>query len=257
MTPPLFWVPELAGDLDAGAVVDLIGAEAHHAATVKRIGVGEQVLLADGHGCLVEARAVQVSRDLLRFEVTARREVPTPDPRFTVVQALPKGDRAELAVEVLTELGADEIVPWSASRSISQWRGEAEASRSGTPGRAAKGVAKWRRTALEASKQSRRGRIPVVAELASTKAVVGRIETADLALVLDSDAELALSGLALPDKGEVLLIVGPEGGVSPVELELFAAAGAKAVRLGIEVLRTSTAGAAALAVLSVSTDRWG
>lgn len=251
MTPALYWLADLSAGV--GEVVDLTGPEAHHAATVKRIAIGERVLLADGSGVLVEAQAVEVARDRVRFEILSRREIAVPQPRFTVVQALPKGDRADLAVEVLTELGADEIVPWSASRSISQWRGAAGGDGAG---KAARGVAKWRRTAAEASKQSRRARIPDVAELADTATIGQRVAAADLALVLHEESELPLSGFPIPDKGEVLLIVGPEGGVSPAELESFAMAGGQPVRLGAEVLRTSTAGAAALAVLSVASGRW-
>ena len=247
MTLALFLVP----DLGAGPRIELTGAEAHHAATVKRVEVGERVLLADGNGGLAQARALMVGRDRLTFEVLSRTEHPEPDPRFVVVQALPKGDRAELAVEMLTELGADEVVPWAASRSISQWRGADKVD---------KGRAKWQRTAVEAAKQSRRARVPVIAELASTEAVLDRvraaIEAGGAAFTLHEEAPRALSGQPLPAHGEVVLIVGPEGGVSPTELAQFAQAGAQASRLGATVLRTSTAGVAALAVLSVAAGRW-
>lgn len=248
MTPPLFLVAELG---DAGLLV-LTGSEAHHAATVKRLRVGEDALLSDGRGGLAQVRVSSVAPDRVVFEVLSRSQAPEPRPRLVVVQALPKGDRAELAVQALTELGVDEIVPWSAAHSISQWSGD----------RAVKGVAKWRRTAVEASKQSRRARVPVLAELAGTAEVSGRIRGARLALVLDEDATEPLAGLlrrvdADFDTGdELLLVVGPEGGLSPEELELFAAAGARNARLGPEVLRTSTAGAAALAVLAVAVGRW-
>jgi 16S rRNA (uracil1498-N3)-methyltransferase len=182
------------------------------------------------------------------FEVLNRTTHPEPEPRFVVVQALPKGERADLAVEALTELGVDEIVPWSASRSISQWRGADKVE---------KGVAKWRRTALEAAKQSRRPRIPEVAGLVSTAEAVERVGAAAAAYLLQEDAETALVGRRQPNAGEIVLIIGPEGGISPDESAAFAAAGALPVRLGEEVLRTSTAGAAALAVLSVATGRWG
>jgi 16S rRNA (uracil1498-N3)-methyltransferase len=242
MTPPLFLVPDLGG----GDTVVLTGAEAHHAVTVKRLTVGETVLLADGRGGLAEATVAEVERGRVTFAVLSRTALAEADPRFVVAQALAKGERADLAVEVLTELGVDEIIPWSASRSISQWKGD----------KVGKGVEKWRRTALEASKQSRRARIPIVAELASTSAVAGRIAGAEAAFVLHEDAREPLSGVTVPSCGEVLLIVGPEGGVAPDELDRFAEAGALPVRLGSEVLRTSTAGAAALAVLSISSGRW-
>lgn len=242
MTPPLFVVASLG----AGDTVELLGAEAHHAGTVKRLAVGELAWLADGRGGLAEARVAEVTRDRVLFTVLLRRELPEPQPRFTVVQALPKGERAEIAVELLTELGADEIVPWSASRSVAVWRGE----------KAARGAEKWRRTALEAAKQSRRARAPVVAELAGSAAVAERVAAADCAIVLDAEADQPLASVRLPATGEVLLVIGPEGGLAPEELAAFAERGACTVRLGPEVLRTSTAGAGALAVLSARTGRW-
>lgn len=242
MTPPLF----LVADLGTGDAVVLTGAEAHHAATVKRLNVGEAVLLADGVGNLAHAVVVEVARDRLLFRVVARELAPQPEPRFVVVQGLPKGERADLAVEVLTELGVDEIVPWAASRSISQWRGD----------KVDKGVAKWQRTAMEATKQSRRARVPIVSGLATTDDVSARIGAAAGAAVLHEAAAESLTALALPTSGEVVLVVGPEGGVSEAELEAFVGAGAVSVRLGPEVLRTSTAGAAALAVLSARVGRW-
>ncbi|MCW2523847.1 MAG: hypothetical protein JWO63_2182 [Frankiales bacterium] len=244
MTLALFLVP----DLGSGPLLELAGPEAHHAATVKRLEVGERVLLADGRGGLAECRAVAVGRDRLRFEVLSRTQQPAPEPRFVVVQALPKGERAELAVEALTELGVDEIVPWSASRSISQWRGADKID---------KGLAKWRKTALEASKQSRRARIPLIEDLASTADVLGLVGDCAAAFVLHEDADASLARQSLPSRGTVVLVIGPEGGISPEELVALQAAGATPVRLGAEVLRTSTAGAAALAVLSVAAGRWG
>ena len=161
------------------------------------------------------------------------------------MQALPKGDRGELAVEMLTELGVDEVVPWAAARSIAQWR----------DARGAKALDKWRRTAREAAKQSRRAHVPVVAELATTARVAARLGAAT-GFVLHEAATAALAGAALPSAGEIVLVVGPEGGISDDELTQFTAAGAMAVRLGQPVLRTSTAGVAALAALSARLPRW-
>ncbi len=242
MTPPLF----LVADLGSGDSIVLTGAEAHHAGTVKRLTPGEVVWLADGTGGLAETTVASVARDRVVCTVTLRRDVAERRPRLVVAQALPKGERAELAVEILTELGVDEIVPWSASRSITQWRGE----------KAERGVEKWRRTAREAAKQSRRARVPVVAELASTRTLADRVSLAGTSLILHEDATEALAGLDLAGADEVLLVVGPEGGLSEDEVGLFTARGARAVRLGPEVLRTSTAGAAALAALSLRTGRW-
>ena len=237
----------LADDLGDGATIELVGAEARHAAAVKRLTVGEHALLTDGRGGIAEGAALEVTRDRVLFSVIDRRRDPEPAPRLVVVQALPKGDRAELAVEVLTELGVDEVVPWSADRSVSQWRGSDKIER---------GLEKWRRTAQEAAKQSRRSRIPAIAGLAGTREVIARISAADAAFVLHEAAAEYLGAHTLPGAGEIVLIVGPEGGITGAELAAFEAAGAAGVRLGPEVLRTSTAGAAALAVISGATGRW-
>ena len=238
-TPALF----LLDPLPTGDVIVLDGDEGRHAARVKRVRPGETVLIGDGRGALVSCVAKSVGADRLTARVVDRRVVPMPDPRLVVVQALPKGERAELAVELLTELGADEIVPWAAARSVVQWTGE----------RAAKALTRWRRVAAEAAKQSRRPWVPVVAELASTSEVVARARGA---LVLHEGAALGLTGAVLPVGCDIILVVGPEGGIAADELAAFTAAGAVPVRLGEPVLRTSTAGAAALAVLSVRIARW-
>jgi 16S rRNA (uracil1498-N3)-methyltransferase len=241
MTPPLFLV-DVVSDVPE---LHLRGDEGRHAARVKRLGIGEDVLVSDGMGTLLECVVAAVVDDGLRLTVRARRTVPPPDPRIVAFQALPKGDRAELAVEVLTELGVDEIVPWAASRSIAQWHGS----------RGDRAVEKWRRTAREAAKQSRRARVPIVSSLASTSEVTARL-TAATGLVLHESADQPLTGIPLPAAGEICVVIGPEGGISADELDAFAAAGATAVRLGRPVLRTSTAGAAALAALSLRLARW-
>lgn len=242
MSPPLF----LVDDLPEGPSLRLLGDEGHHAARVQRLGPGEALLVGDGRGTLLHCRVASVLPDGLALDVTRRESVPAPDPRVTVVQALPKGERAELAVELLTELGADEIVPWAAARSIAQWTGA----------RGERALAKWRRTAREAAKQSRRARMPAVAALHSTSDVVERLRSAT-ALVLHEEATAPFASVELPADGEVIVVVGPEGGVAPAELERFAVAGATAVRLGDPVLRTSTAGAAAVAALCLRLGRWG
>ena len=245
--------------LPTSDVVVLDGPEGRHAATVRRIRVGEQIVLGDGHGRHRRATVTAVGRDQLRLRAEPVEDTPALAPRLVVVQALPKGERAELAVALLTELGVDEIVPWSAARSIVEWRAE----------RGTKSRDRWRASAREAGKQSRRAWFPVVGDLADTAGVVERIGrsagalvhrmgTAEVesALVLHDEATAPLVGVARPEHGEILVVVGPEGGISPAEAETFAAAGARPVRLGAPVLRTSTAGAAALAVLSARLGRW-
>jgi 16S rRNA (uracil1498-N3)-methyltransferase len=241
MTPPLFLVAELPDD----GAVRLGGDEGRHAARVKRLREGERVLVSDGRGSLLECTVAARDGDGLTLSVSARQRVPAPRPRIVVVQALPKGERAELAVEVLTELGVDEIVPWAASRSIAHWLGP----------RGDRALEKWRRTAREATKQSRRAWLPVIAPLASTSDVAARL-AAGSGIVLHEDATEALGTIEFADDRDVVVVVGPEGGIAPDELDDFAAVGARRVRLGQPVLRTSTAGAAAVAVLSVQLGRW-
>jgi 16S rRNA (uracil1498-N3)-methyltransferase len=246
VTAPLFFVSrdQLAG-ASAGSEVILDGPEGRHGATVARIGVGEQVLLTDGVGNLADAVVASVGVGTLRLRLLAITQQQAPDSRFVLIQALAKGDRDEQAIEAATELGVDEVVPWQAARSIVIWRGE----------RAARSLRKWESVVRAATKQSRRARIPLVSEPVDQAAVIGRIQGAALALVLHEQAQHPLAGLALPPCGEVLVIVGPEGGVAPEELSAFIAAGAVAVRLGSNVLRSSSAGPAALAVLSAA-GRW-
>ncbi len=241
MTLPLFLLDSLP---DADAFV-LGGDEGRHAARVRRLGVGELLRVSDGRGSVLDCRVSEVLPDGLRLDVLARRTEPEPQPRVVVVQALPKGDRGELAVAMLTELGVDEIVPWSAGRSIAQWR----------DARGVKALEKWRRAASEAAKQSRRVRVPAVTELATTPRVADRLRAA-AGLVLHEQAAAPLASVRLPSSGELVVVVGPEGGLTDDELATFAEAGARAVRLGEPVLRTSTAGVAALAALSPLLGRW-
>lgn len=237
-TPPLF----LCDPLPVTNEFELGGDEGRHAARAKRIGAGEVLWVGDGHGSVAECVVADVRLDGLRLFVSRRRFEPAPQPRIVIAQALPKGDRAELAVEMLTELGADEIVPWAAARSIVQWHGP----------RGERAREKWQRTAAEAAKQSRRAWVPAIAPLASTDVVACRCRGA---LVLHEAATTPLVDVQL-DADEIVVVVGPEGGVSDAELAAFTAAGASTVRLGAPVLRTSTAGAAALAVLSARLGRW-
>lgn len=233
--------------LSGGAYVTLDGDEGFHAATVQRIQVGDPVLLADGEGRLAHGTVKDVpAKDEVVILVDAITVAPPPQPRVIVVQALPKGDRGELAVEMLTEVGVDVIVPWAASRCVVKWDKERET----------KGVQKWRNAAFAAAKQSRRARTPQVSDLAATKDVLRLISETPHAWVLHEDGDVRLAGITIPPSGDLLLIVGPEGGVSPEELEQFAAAGAKVVRLGPTVLRTSTAGTVAAGIVMARTNRW-
>ena len=233
------------GDLAAG-LVTLSGPEGHHAAAVRRLRPGERADVSDGAGTIAECVVVSAGRDSVVLDVRSVREVPSPQPLITVVQALPKGDRGELAVELMTEVGVDSVVAWAAQRCVVRWQGE----------RGARALGRWQSAAREAAKQSRRAWIPEVTGPATLADVTTRVSAAARAVVLEADAAEALSQLALPARGEIALVVGPEGGISPAERAALSAAGATEARLGPTVLRTSTAGAAAAAVLLTRTGRW-
>ncbi|MEW1750538.1 16S rRNA (uracil(1498)-N(3))-methyltransferase [Streptomyces angustmyceticus] len=246
MTAPVFLVDSLA-DVRAGGTLTLDGPEGRHAVSVRRLRAGEEVVLTDGHGTgALGTVAAAEGKDRLTVAVAELRTEAPPEPTITVVQALPKGDRGELAVETMTETGVDAIVPWAAARCVTQWKGE----------RAAKSLGKWRATAREAGKQSRRLTFPEVADPLTTKQVAALLADADFAAVLHEEGSTPLATAALPAEGRIVLVVGPEGGVSPEELTLFAEAGARPYRLGPSVLRTSTAGTAATALLLGRTGRW-
>jgi 16S rRNA (uracil1498-N3)-methyltransferase len=233
-------------ELRAGDTVTLDGPEGHHAATVQRLRAGEALLLTDGAGSTAHGVVVGVAKDALDVRIDRVTTEPPPAPRFVVVQALVKGDRGELAVATLTEVGADVVVPWAATRAVVQWDGA----------RGERSLTRWRATARESAKQSRRSRLPEVAALASTDDVVGLLRAAAAAVVLHEEATKPLLALEIPAVGDVVVVVGPEGGIGPEELDRFRAAGASAYRLGPTVLRASTAGPAALAVLLARTARW-
>lgn len=240
MTAALFLHDDLSGD-----TVLLAGREGRHAATVRRVKVGESVDLADGLGVRASCRVLSLGQDVVTLAVLSRVVEPEPSPRLVLVQAIAKGDRGELAVELATEVGIDEVVPWAAERCVVRWEGA----------RGEKSLARWRSTAREAGKQSRRARHPVLTTWLETPALLERV-TGATCLVLHEAATEPLATTPLPADGEVLLVVGPEGGITDRELRQLQAAGGRPVRLGSSVLRTSTAGAAAASVVSARTSRW-
>lgn len=240
MSAPVF----LAADV-SGPRVLLDGAEGRHAAGARRLQIGEPVDVVDGHGTRAHCHVLRVGRDEVLLEVADRVVEPPPSPRLVLVQALPKGDRGELAVELATEVGVDEVVPWVAARCVMQWKGE----------RGERQRQRWAAAAREASKQSRRSRVPTVAALHTTDRLLDRLRDSRV-LVLHEAAAERLTAQELPAAGELALVVGPEGGVTGEELDRLQAAGGTAVRLGEGVLRTSTAGAAAAVVVQTRTGRW-
>ena len=230
-----------------GDAVTLTGSEAHHAAAVRRVRSGEQVTVGDGRGAWLTGECEAVTPREVVVRITHRIDTPAATPRIVLAQALAKGDRDELAVQAATELGVDEIVPWQAARSISRW----------DSAKAEKGRTRWASIVREAAKQAHRAWIPDVAALETTAALAGR-GAASVILVLEPTAPRRLTelGVRADDPRDVVLVVGPEGGIAPEELEAFGRSGATLARLGDTVLRTSTAGPAALAVVSAALHRW-
>jgi len=246
MTRPVFVAdPQTMGYATVGSTVELTGPEGRHAAAVRRIGAGESVDLVDGQGKRVTAYVLGSDRAGLTLRVDEVTEEPAPSPRLVLVQALAKGDRDDQAIEAATELGVDVVVPWQAQRSIVQWRGE----------RGRKAHGKWVDAVTAAGKQSRRARFPEVEPLVDLNGLVQRAAGGAATFVLHEEATDPLAGADLPADGDVLLVVGPEGGITPDELAALTDAGAQVVRLGHTVLRSSSAGPAAIAVLSAS-GRW-
>jgi len=239
----LYLNPELEpADAELGSRVGVTGDEARHAVAVARVRIGERIAIGDGSGFVVWGSVVAASADELAIEVDEVRHEPEREPPIWLAQALAKGDRDELAIQAATELGVAGVIPWAAERSVSRW----EAAK------AAKGRERWASIVREASKQAIRSRVPDVATLASTAdlaALPGRL------LVLDPLGDVPLTELPLDDE-RLTLVVGPEGGIASREFDALVAAGAVRVRLGPEVLRTSTAGPAALAVLNARLGRW-
>jgi len=237
----------LVEELESAAIgdrVELTGAEARHAVTVSRIGVGESVTIGNGAGLIVSGPVIAAEHTELAITVAEVTESPRREPAMFLVQALAKGDRDELAVQAATELGIDGVVPWQSARSISRWEGA----------KVAKGRDRWTAIVREASKQSIRPWVPDVIDLVTTKQLAALAAGARM-LVLEPSAEVGLTSLALDDR-DILLVVGPEGGIAPQEIAALTSAGAELVRLGPEVLRTSTAGPAAIAVLNGALGRW-
>ena len=239
-----FYIDETLDSAAVGDRVSIVGSEARHAVTVSRLAVGESIAIGNGAGLVVSGPVVTAEHTELAIEVATVKNDDRRTPAVFLAQALAKGDRDELAVQAATELGVDGVIPWTAARSISRWEGA----------KVAKGRDRWTAVVREASKQSLRSWIPDVLDLVSTRQLVKLAEGARM-LVLEPTAELTLSALELDDR-DLILVVGPEGGIAPHELDALATVGASVVRLGSEVLRTSTAGPAALAMLNAKLGRW-
>ena len=238
-----------------GDIAVVSGPEARHAVTVSRLAIGEAVRVANGMGVVASGVVVSAEPSEFSFEVRAVESIDPPLPWIYLAQALAKGDRDELAIQAATELGVDGVIPWAASRSVSRWEGA----------KRAKGQQRWEAVAREATKQSARAWVPTVEPLLTTRELAARADITHM-IVLDPLAETSLAALDLPaprlpetpsgPPKSIVLVVGPEGGISPAEFETFYAGGAVGARLGDGILRTSTAGPAAIAVLSAKLGRW-
>ena len=229
-------LPYFLSDDPTSGIIE--GPEAKHA-HVKRIQPGERIMLFDGAGNRAEITVTRVDASRVEGVVDRHEFVERPTPRVTVVQAIPKSERAELAVDLAVQGGADAIVPWISHRTIARWPANKQA----------KQVEKWRSQALSSAKQARRAWVPEIHEPVTTNQLSEMLPAG--ALVLHEDATVPLREV---DFGEdIWLIVGPEGGIGQDELELL---GADAVKLGPEVLRTATAAFAALSAIGALTNRW-
>ncbi|HEY6422086.1 MAG TPA: 16S rRNA (uracil(1498)-N(3))-methyltransferase [Pseudonocardiaceae bacterium] len=241
---PVFLAEQLPPE---GAETVLEGPEGRHAATVRRLRAGERLMLSDGRGGLAGCEVLEAGRDRLRLQVLRRETEPLPALQVTLAQALVKGERGELSVELATEAGVDAVLPWRAARCVARWD---------EGPRGAKALARWRETAVQAAKQARRGWFPEVAGPVDTTALAQRCAGAAGAVVLHESAIDPLPAVPLPDGGELVLVVGPEGGITDAELATLTAAGARPVRLGPAVLRSSSAAAVALGAIGALSRRW-
>ena len=243
MVEPLFRYNE---PLVAGQNVQLTGPEGHHAAAVRRLRVGEAIALTNGRGLKARGVVSAVGPKQLTASIQTVETIELPAVTFTLIQAVAKGDRDELAIQAATELGTTKVVPWQAERSISKWDGKEQKNRE-----------RWQQIVDEAAKQALRAWFPEVLPVHTSKTLAKQIsESAGTFLVLDPTSPLSLNQVELSTSGEVALIVGPEGGISEAELSLFESAGAQRVHLGSGILRTSTAGMAAIAVLAAKYGYW-
>jgi 16S rRNA (uracil1498-N3)-methyltransferase len=243
---PLFISP-ISKDTSVGSKIKLAGSEAKHAISVRRIQVGEAVAISDGQATSVRGRVSAISKDWLEIEVSVIEAIQEPKTQIFLVQALAKGDRDELAIQASTELGVLGIIPWQSKRSVSIWKDEKKN----------KGQLRWQSIVTEAAKQSLRAKIPVVEPVLESHELASRLKEFDLVLVLDPKSEVSITKLGLEGISSIAVVVGPEGGISDAELELFDSAGFRIVSLGAGILRTSTAGVAVISYLQASVGQWG
>ena len=245
MVEPLFFAA-IGSDTVVGSSFTLGGPEAKHAVSVRRMSIGEAIAVSDGSGIKIRGRVSKLQKETLELSVESIDEILPPNCQLFLVQALAKGDRDELAIQACTELGVFGVIPWQAERSISIWKAE----------KRQKGQTRWQAIVTEAAKQSLRAFIPKVGEVLDSQELVSALAGFDQVLILDPDSTTSITDLTPRATGRVAVVVGPEGGMSEQELESFAKAGFSSVRLGAGVLRTSTAGMAAVSYLQAKLGDW-
>ena len=246
MVEPMF-VRAINEPIQAGSTLDLTGPEAKHAISVRRMRVGEAIQITDGRGLRLKGTVASINGNKLNVLIASIDQESPLELQITLVQALAKGDRDELAIQAATELGVCQVMPWESDRSVSRWIGIKEA----------KGVERWQTIVTEAAKQSLSAQHPIVLAPVRGVQLANFAKDFDMVLVLDPTAQIGLGNTTLPTKGKIALVVGPEGGISEPELEALSNAGAVRVNLGSPILRTSTAGIAAISAILALTGQWG
>ncbi len=235
----------LIDKLEDSNLSEIAGDEAHHAIKVLRITVGEEILISDGAGNWVRASVENIEKKTFTAKVLERGFQPEKSPRLIVVQGLPKSDRVKDAIEILVESGVDLIIPWQADRSISKWRQDS--------------LDKWQSAAVAATKQSRRFRKPEIIDGLSLSQLLEIESENSVVLVMHESATTKLSEVVtskFAGMSEIVIVIGPEGGISDSELAVLEGAGAHIVGLGPEVFRSAHAGGAALSAVSALIGRW-
>lgn len=245
MVEPLFFAA-IGSDSAVGTSFTLGGPEAKHAISVRRMTIGESISVSDGSGVKMRGKVTKVKKETLEISIESIEELFAPKSQLVLVQALAKGDRDELAIQACTELGLFGVIPWQADRSISIWKAEKKQ----------KGQARWQSIVTEAAKQSLRAFIPRVEQVLDSQELISALEVFDQVLILEPEADKSITEINPPAEGKVAIVVGPEGGISEQELESFKKAGFSSVRLGRGVLRTSTAGMAAVSYLQAKLGDW-
>ncbi len=245
MVEPLFFAA-IGSDSAVGTSFTLGGPEAKHAISVRRMTIGESISVSDGSGVKMRGKVTKVKKETLEISIESIEELFAPKSQLVLIQALAKGDRDELAIQACTELGLFGVIPWQADRSISIWKAEKKQ----------KGQARWQSIVTEAAKQSLRAFIPRVEQVLDSQELISALEVFDQVLILEPEADKSITEINPPAEGKVAIVVGPEGGISEQELESFKKAGFSSVRLGRGVLRTSTAGMAAVSYLQAKLGDW-